>query len=180
VTRRTPLNEEEAATVLNGVSTVPVNRGASPIEVVPIEGKDLEGRSVRWDPRRGVGSTLLLFLSTTCDGCRDLFAALEDPREMGAEPDTKIILLFRSLSSVDRAQLKDLARGFSCVESQTTWEQYKVAGPPFFTYIDPHFDTVGTEGVAWGPESVASAVEAARAGTPGLEAVRMDPGADLG
>ncbi len=130
-------------------------------------GRDIEGVDP-WGARHRieiVGSdepVLLLFLSSTCLGCRDFW---EGAGQLGADvPGVRLVIVTRGPETEDAGAVAELASwaqvaGSACVEvvmSPGAYLDYGVSGPPFFAV------TVGsevrTEGVAWGVGETAELV----------------------
>jgi hypothetical protein len=109
-----------------------------------------------------VGSTeplLLLFLSASCQGCRDLWEGTPELRL--ALPDgVRIVIVTRGSDQEDATAIADLApAGTEVVMSSDAYGDYRVAGPPFLVVVDGGL--VRTEGVAWGVSETARAVREA-------------------
>jgi hypothetical protein len=122
------------------------------------------------------GSTqpvLLLFLSSSCQGCQDLWngtAALRQELPAGV----RTVIVTRGAEQEDVSAVADLAPavadltpavadltpdGTEVVMSSAAYRDYRVAGPPFLVVVDR--GEVRTEGVAWGVAETAQAVRAA-------------------
>lgn len=167
------LSRDQAEQALASATPIPMNRGASPIPVTPLEGIDLGGSPSRLDLTALRHRALLLFVSLDCNGCEDVIAGLVAPELFGVGPGDEIIVIFRSLEDEQVESIASRLGGATCLVSDTAFEAYGVSGPPFFAYVDPSLLTVFTEGVAWGTDSVASALRAAQSGAPSLEAPRL-------
>ncbi len=148
-------------------------------------GTDLVGAPCRV-PVVGTGRwSLVVFLSSGCHGCRDLWRALEDPVGSGLVEDESVVVVTRDAGEEDVDALRRLAGGpVPVVMSTATWSAYRVQGPPFFSLVDGRVGTlclgpegvqgsegeqmapgplrVVTEGVAWGVAQVAADVRRAR------------------
>jgi len=165
------LSADQAKAILGRATPVPVNRGASPIPVVDITGTDLVGMSKSVNLIGAERSTLLLFLSASCHGCLDLFAASQEPSSLGVSTGTDLRIVLRSS---DGRESSTLVGGAEAIVSDQAWDSYRVTGPPFFSFIVPGCLTVATEGVAWGAQSVCDAVNAALGGDYVVENPRLD------
>lgn len=144
-------------------------------------GTDLDGRPCRV-PVLGTGRwSLLVFLSSGCHGCHEIWQALEDPTKNGLVEDESIVVITRDAGEEDVDALRRLATGsVPVVMSTATWSFYRVQGPPFFALVDGRVGTgrtvdegeggegnvhpvrVTTEGVAWSVEQIATDVRRAR------------------
>lgn len=151
--------------------SVPNSIGPPTTPACDVAGTDLEGGAVVLSivdtPRR----TLVLFLSSTCDGCAELWPALSpsDPAGFGRFADA-VVGVTRGAEGEDPGTLRRLApAGAVVVMSGEAWKSYRVHGPPFFVLVDGSGSgRVLTEGVAIGPSQVARSLARAdeRAGAP--------------
>ena len=168
------LTDAEAASVLARAKPIPVDRGASPILVQPILGQVISGSQVTISPGEAEGFTLLLFASASCHGCHELLMAARNPAEFGLDSELdRALVIVRD--SGDLGSIQELSTEATCVASVATFDNYGVTGTPFFSLVDPSLETVATEGVAWGVDTVRSAVAAARAGHRSVEIPRLTP-----
>jgi hypothetical protein len=165
------LSEAEAAEVLARAQVIPASRGASPTKTSAVAAHDLAGQPSLLGPS-DVNRVLLIFVTTSCDGCRELFGAADDPGAFGLEAHDELVFVARDHEDADA--LSVLVGGARALRSTAAFSAYRVSGAPFFALLDPAFSTVATEGVAWGVEPVRRAVVAARAGAPGLDVPRLD------
>jgi hypothetical protein len=138
---------------------------------------DPEGRPVTL---RVVGSgtwSLVLFLSTNCDGCVPFWKLLGDQHAAGFERDLRVVAVTRDPGEQDAAALAAVPGGSPVVMSTDAWRAYRVQGPPFYVLVDGSASPepgeagvrVAAEGVAWGVSQVADHVRRVRAdaaGTP--------------
>jgi hypothetical protein len=143
---------------------VPVFRD-HPTAVVDVHGTDLRGRPAEVSVRRVGTFTLLLFLSSHCDGCGPLWGALDDPAGSGLE-GLDIFGLVREEDRRERAAVRRLvprgATGRVLVAPQA-FVDYRVHGAPFYVLVDGDRSEVAVEGVAWALEQIAADVARARA-----------------
>jgi hypothetical protein len=169
--------------VLDRLVPIPTYRDRPATPASDLSGVDLSGQPL--DVRvLGTGMwTLLVFLSSGCDGCRDLWDALGDPAGSGLVTDEQVVAVTRGPDHEDVAALRRLAPPAGApgtdpsgttgadpiqgpppvVMSSPAWSAYRVQGPPFFVLVDGTGDRVVTEGVAWGVPQIAEHVRAARA-----------------
>jgi hypothetical protein len=169
------LTQEEAAGILARAQPIPVQRGASPIEARDLVGRFLDGTEAVITPATALGHTLLLFASASCNGCHELLAAASEPERFGlSSKHDSVLVVVRD--NEPRDELLSLLANASCVEAPEAFVAYGVTGTPFFSLVSPSRSTVATEGVAWGVDSVKTAVEAALAGSPSVEVGRLQPG----
>jgi len=155
---------------------VPTYRDSPATVVSDLAGVDLAGRP---DTVTVVGPgrwTLLVFLSSGCDGCREFFTAAGDPRSAGLVTDESVVVVTADPDREDQAALTALVPpGARVLMSSAAWTAYRVAGPPFFVLADGSRPRAVTEGVAWGVAQVASHLRAARAGPVAAEVPRLEP-----
>ncbi|MGP8059029.1 MAG: TlpA family protein disulfide reductase [Acidimicrobiales bacterium] len=170
------MSEGSARPSLDGLVPVPTYRGRPATSAADVSGVDLEG-SPRTVSVVGSGRwTLLLFLSSGCDGCLELWRALGDPGRKGLCTDEEVVVVTRDLTDEDVAQLRALAPpSVRPLASGRAWRAYRVQGPPFFVLVDGTTDRVVTEGVAWAPAQVGEHLRRAREGTGGPDVVRLAP-----
>ncbi len=141
---------------------VPTHRGTPSTLAADFDGTDLDGRPVHLSVTCPSTWTLLVFLSSGCDGCRDVWAALADPVASGLTTDERVVAVVRGRDDV--AALRELAPpSVEVVRSDAAWRAYRVQGPPFFALVEGGNPRVSTEGVAWGFDQIAGAVRHARA-----------------
>ena len=137
-------------------------------------GTDLDGRPCRVAVLGTGHWSLVVFLSSGCLGCGNIWQALEDPLGSGLVEDESVVVITRDAGEEDAAAIRRLATGsVPVVMSTATWSAYRVQGPPFFSLVDGRAGTervgvvgdpvrVATEGVAWSVEQMAADVRRAR------------------
>ena len=112
-----------------------------------------------------VNPALLLFLSSICHGCQDLWAGVAELRDVIPD-DFRIVVVTRGPESENATAIGELAQpGTEVVMSTQAYADYRVAGPPFMAVIAGGL--VKTEGVAWGIEETGRATRAALTGGNG-------------
>ncbi len=154
---------------------VPTYRDAPAATAADVVGRELTGQPLRV-PVVGVDRwTLLLFLSSHCDGCRVLWEGLASPGSFGP-PHLQVVAVTRDADQEDLTALREvvLAR-VRPVMSTAAWRSYGVTGPPFFALIDGAARTVVTEGVAWGVGQTAGHVRRALGSPAPPEGHRVAP-----
>lgn len=160
---------------------MPTYRDRPATLAVDVVGVDAGGRPYRVPVLETGRWTLLLFLSTTCDGCQPLWDALGDPVGCGLATDELVVTVTRDPSEEDPLAVRRVAPAVaSVVMSTAAWSAYRVQGPPFFALVDGTPGAapggggstrpgvlapvrVATEGVAWSVGQVAADVRRARA-----------------
>jgi hypothetical protein len=172
---------------LDSLVTVPTYRDQPATIATDPTGSGLDGQP-RNVPVVGTGRwSLLLFLSSRCDGCRQFWEALGDPVGSGLTTDETVVVVTRDPGEEEVAAVRGLAMGsVPVVMSTATWSAYRVQGPPFFSLVDGGVGVgspdvpasplsgvepskadgrgplVTTEGVAWSVQQVADDVRRAR------------------
>lgn len=156
------------------LSPIPTFRDHPTSSVADITGVDHRGSPLRVDLTEGSGWTVLLFLTTKCAGCRDIFdAALNGARGglLGASEElygrVRVVVVTPDPSEQDPravARLVDrdaTTHPVTVVMSSAAWRSYSVFGPPFFSLIGGAIPRVVTEGVVVSPEQVCDSVATA-------------------
>jgi hypothetical protein len=106
--------------------------------------------------------TLLLFLSTTCDGCTDLWEAFARPNDAVLGRDVDVVLVTRPPTVERPEEVRRLAGDATVVMSEAAWSDYEVHSGPFFVLIDGRARRTASEGVAWSIEQMRAAISAVR------------------
>lgn len=163
---------------LDSLVPVPTYRDQPATIAADATGTDLDGRPYRV-PVLGTGLwSLVVFLSSGCHGCREIWQALENPAKSGLVEDESIVVITRDAGEEDVDALRRLATSsVPVVMSTATWSLYRVQGPPFFALVDGRVGAtpdgaggeagvdpvrVTTEGVAWSVAQMAADVRRAR------------------
>ena len=139
---------------------VPNYLGSRPVTAQPVRGTTMAGEPVVHDVNRGW--TLLMFLSSSCDGCQELWEAFGDP-ETSALPAGATNLVVTRRSTEDAAKVLGRSGGATVVMSDEAWADYGVHSGPFFVLVDGTRCRIAIEGVAWSVDQIAAAVSAALA-----------------
>ena len=163
--------------VLKGynLTSIPTRRAEPGTTGSDLEGLDLSGNPVTRQVVGLPGLTLLFFVTSSCDGCRDLWLAVRDAASFG---DARVVFVTKDPATENLEALRALAGDMSVtvVMSSAAWAAYSVLGPPFFVLVDGGSARVLTEGVPWDVEQVAGHVERARRGEGGPDVPRLRPG----
>lgn len=152
--------KEPPAEILRRLRPIPTTVG--PPTTVP---RDVVGTGPDGTPCRiGVESdpepVLLLFLSSGCLGCRDLWDGLAELRA-ALSGVARVVAVTRSPDAEDSSAVAALAGESAVVMSSQAFSHYRVSGPPFLVVAAA--DGVRTESVAWGVEQTGRiALDAAR------------------
>jgi hypothetical protein len=161
---------------LDGLVPVPTYRDRPASSAADVAGVDLRGSPTRVQVLGSGRWTLLLFLSSSCDGCLELWRALRDPAGTGLATDESVVAVTRDLDAEDVEQLRSLTVvAVPTVASSQAWLDYRVQGPPFFALVDGTANRVVTEGVAWGASQVGGHLRRARRGNGGPDVPRLVP-----
>jgi len=110
----------------------------------------------------GDGWTLLMFLSTSCDGCQELWDAFGAPETSPIPKDLRTVVVTRGPALEAPDNVARLCGGASVVMSDDAWSDYGVHAGPFFVLVDGVAAQVASEGVAWSLEQITGAISAAR------------------
>ncbi len=128
----------------------------------PLRGQTPSGQAIefavtgRW--------SLLVFLSSTCDGCLELWDAFTHcATPLGDE--LALACITRTEPSERAEVVAALAGSAPVVMTEAAWRDYQVDSGPFFVVLDPR-GTIAAEGVAWSLEQIRSALAMARSRHP--------------
>ena len=115
---------------------VPTYRDQPATLAVDVSGVGLGGEPV--DVRLVTGRwTLLLFLSTGCQGCHQIWEVMADPVGNGLVTDELVVADHPRPRPQDLAALARSSRpDIPVVMSSAAWAAYRVQGPPFFALVD--------------------------------------------
>jgi len=140
---------------LRRLISVPTHRDHPSTRPAPVRGVDAWGAPVNFDPVGRAEWALLLFVSTTCDGCADVWAAAgRADGGIGVEVDS-VVVVTAGVTREDADQVRWRSpEGVLTIMSDEAWATYRVAGPPFFVLIDGVGAEVATEGVVVSPSDV--------------------------
>ena len=156
---------EPPAEILRRLRPIPT---VGPPTTVPrdVVGVGTDGAARRVDIETAGEPVVLLFLSSGCLGCRDLWQGLVELQGFLAGV-ARLAVVTHDPGQEDPAAIAHLvgeARDrpeIEVVMSSDAFRHYRVAGPPFVVVAAA--DAVRTEGVAWGLEETARlALEAAQ------------------
>lgn len=143
---------------------VPVRRGDEPVAASDVVGRGLDGHPARVVVHGGDRWTLLLFLSSDCEGCAPFWRLVAGGDDNVLAVDD-LVAVVHDDGREDPGHLKELATAtwaHRVVMSSDAWRGYRVLGPPFAVLVDGTSGTIATEAVAWSPQQVAADVERAR------------------
>jgi hypothetical protein len=99
-------------------------------------GATLDGDAVDLAAVGRTRPTILLFLTTTCAGCGDLWKELAGSRR-GLPRTARLLVVTKGEEVEDRARLRRSApRGLPVVTSTETWARYGVTAAPFVVCVD--------------------------------------------
>jgi hypothetical protein len=152
------VNDLPPAEILRRVRPIPTYRDHPATSPADIEGVTPAGEPVRVNVIDSTDAVLLLFLSSSCLGCRDLWEGTAVLRQ-SLPPALRLILVTRGPDHEDAEAITALGPADTpTVMSSQAFGDYRVGGPPFFAVVSD--GGVRTEGVAWG---IAETVRATRA-----------------
>lgn len=161
------LDPEEARRVLERAEPIPTRRAPDRPAPAALVGRDLAGDATC---RPLSSPTVVLFLSTTCEGCRDLASVVRD----GAPGFHVLGVLRAPRGGLPSADLAGFAGGGGdWLVGDEPFVALEVSSAPFFCVVDGA--VVLLEGVAFGAGHLAAHLERLRAGSPRPDAVRLRP-----
>ncbi len=153
------MNEPPPAELLARLRPIPTYRDHPATTPHDVVGLTPDGTPFRVDLTNDAQPTLLLFLSSTCSGCQDLWQGISELRSV-IPADLQVIVVTRGPESEDPEAVAALTQpGTTVVMSTPTYVDYQVAGPPFLAVVAG--GVVKTEGVAWGIGETGRATRAA-------------------
>jgi hypothetical protein len=153
------VNEPPPADLLRRLRPIPTYRDHPATSPHDVAGQSPEGEAITLELVGSERATLLIFLSTTCLGCQDLWEGTDEIRA-GLPKDVDLVLVTRGAEAEDAAAVAGLApMGVTTVMSSPAFAEYRVGGPPFLVVVAG--SKVATEGVAWGIEETVRATRAA-------------------
>jgi hypothetical protein len=166
------ISEAQAQEVLRRARPIPTGTGKPQTPAVDIVGTDCTGAGLSLHVRgpHAPEWTLLVFLSTTCAGCADLWELVrtgvsESPIVGPAAAVTAVVAVTRGPGNEDPAAVARLCPSPSrgrVVMSDDAWADYRVSGAPFFVVVHRDARAVVREGVAWGVDNVLDQLGRAR------------------
>jgi hypothetical protein len=128
------VNDPPPAEILRRVRPIPTYRDHPATAPSDIEGLTPAGETVKVAIVGASDPVLLVFLSSSCQGCRDLWEGTVALRQSLPEG-------VRAVAALDPADTLT-------VMSSQAFRDYRVGGPPFLAVVAA--GVVRTEGVAWG------------------------------
>ncbi|MGH9007989.1 MAG: hypothetical protein ACRDV6_09820 [Acidimicrobiales bacterium] len=141
---------------LKDLVEVPRFLGATKRSVHPLSGVGPTGASIVLGLE--TGWTVLLFLSSSCDGCHELW----DLARTGVLPGVKTrpaVVAVAKETSESPLQVAALG-GDGTLLSDRAWSDYQIHSGPFFVVVDGPGRRIATEGVAWSVAQITAAVAA--------------------
>ncbi len=157
------LTEDQVREVLRRARPIPTGTGKPQTPAVDIVGTDPTGAGLAVRVRGSLAPewTLLVFLSTSCAGCADLWALVSAGIPGGSAAGesspaaAEVVAVTRGPGAEDPSAVARLcpSRG-KVVMSDDAWGTYRVSGAPFFVVVHRAARTIVREGVAWGPDNV--------------------------
>jgi hypothetical protein len=149
------VNGPPSAEFLRRLRPIPTYRDHPATLPIDVEGVDPAGAPSHVPIVGCPEPNLLLFLSATCLGCRDLWEGTDELRR-SIPPGVRITIVTQGPEHEDAGSITDLAPpGTRTVMSSQAYGDYRVGGPPFLVLVTG--TAVLTEGVAWGVEETARA-----------------------
>ncbi len=159
--------KEPPADILRRLRPIPTTTGRPTTAPRDVVGARPDGTPCRIGVEEEKEPVLLLFLSSGCLGCRDLWEGLATLS--AALTDTaRVAVVTRDQGSEDAAAVAALAGeagrrpGVEVVMSSDAYRHYRVAGPPFLVVAAA--DGVRAESVAWGVEETGRVARQAATG----------------
>ncbi len=142
------MNDPSPAEILRRVRPIPTYRDHPATSPVDIGGVTPGGDHLTVTIVESADPVLLVFVSSSCLGCRDLWEGTAALRTSLPEA-VHIFLVTKGPELEDATAIAALDPGDTpIVMSSQAYADYRVGGPPFFSVVVG--GEVRTEGVAWG------------------------------
>jgi hypothetical protein len=141
---------------LKDLVEVPRFLGGSKRTVHPLSGVGPTGASVALGLE--TGWTVLLFLSSSCDGCHELWELARTGVLQGVATRPAVIAVAKETSESPR-RVAELG-GSGALLSDQGWRDYQIHSGPFFVVVDGPAGRIATEGVAWSVAQITAAIAA--------------------
>jgi hypothetical protein len=153
------VTEPPPAELLARLKPIPTYRDHPASVAHDVSGQAPDGTPRTIAVRQSPAPVLLLFLSTGCLGCQDLWEGTDELRR--ALPDeVQAVLVTHGPAQEDAVAVARLAdERADVVMSSQAFTDYRVAGPPFLVVVAG--GQVRTEGVAWGTGETVRATRSA-------------------
>jgi len=122
--------------------------------------RDLTGMSPAGDPVTvavtGVDrSSLIVFLTSTCTSCLDLWDRLADPRSRRAPGAPFLVVVTQSADLENAGRIRKLApHDVPVVMSDAAWDDYGVPAAPYFVFVDGPSGTIADEVAGGSPDDL--------------------------
>lgn len=158
------MNDPPPAEILRRLRPIPTYRDHPATAPSDIEGLTPAGETVKVGIVDAPDPVLLIFLSSSCQGCRDLWEGTVALRESLPE-GVRVVLVTKGpeLEDVRAVAALDPVDTLTVMSSQA-FRDYRVGGPPFLAVVAA--GEVRTEGVAWGIGETVRATRRALGGNP--------------
>jgi hypothetical protein len=151
------VNDPSPAEILRRARPIPTYQDHPATSPVDIEGVTPGGARLRLTVVDSIDPVLLVFVSSSCLGCRDLWEGTAELRSLLPE-EVRLVLVTKGPETEDAGAIATLDPGdIPIVMSSQAYRDYRVVGPPFLAVVA--HGAVRTEGVAWG---IAETVRATR------------------
>ena len=151
------MNDLSPAEILRRARPIPTYRDQPATSPADIRGVTPGGDRLTVTVVNAVEPVLLVFVSSSCLGCRDLWEGTAELRTSLPE-GVQIVFVTRGPEHEDAEAIAALDPGYTpIVMSSPAFLDYRVGGPPFLVVVAA--GEVRTEGVAWG---IAETVRATR------------------
>jgi hypothetical protein len=121
---------------------------------------DLTGMSPAGDPVTVAvtdvdHSSLIVFLTSTCTSCLDLWNRLADPHSRRASSAPVLVVVTESADVENAGRIRKLApHGVTVVMSDAAWDDYGVPAAPYFVLVDGRSGTIADEIAGGDPDDL--------------------------
>lgn len=121
---------------------------------------DINGSGLRDDvvAVRVIGaqhSTMLAFLSSSCETCGNFWGAFREASNLNMPGGTRLVIVTKGLEDESPSAIARLAPpGVNLVMSSEAWRDYRVPGSPYFVFVDGPTGRIRGEGTGMSWEQV--------------------------
>jgi hypothetical protein len=149
-------------------STVPHPDRAVSSEAIDVSGPTPYGEAVTIAVAPARQPTLLAFLSSGCTSCEPVWAGLHADASARLPVSARLVVVTKDENEESPARLRELAPAdVTVVMTSTAWEDYRVAGSPYFILVEPDGAVAGEGSAAGWDQLVSLARDAVGDAAPG-------------
>ena len=153
------MNDPTPAEILRRLRPIPTYRDHPATKPADIDGVTSSGEALTVGIVNATEPVLLVFLSSSCLGCADLWEGTAALRQ-SLPAEVRVVLVTKGPEDEDVGAIAALdTMDTLTVMSSQAFRDYRVGGPPFLAVVAS--GEVRTEGVAWGIDETVRATRQA-------------------